>query len=62
VIYGLKQSLWAWFDMFSRIISKVGLQKCYSERSILIHRTSSGTMIHVVFVDAILLTEVMLVL
>ena len=55
-IYGIKQSPQAGFDKFSRIFSEVELQKYYSDHSVFIHRTSSDTMILVVYVNDIPLT------
>ena len=52
-IYGLKQSLRAGFDKFSR--TRLDFQKCYSHHSIFI-RSSSGAVILIVYVDY-LLTE-----
>ena len=56
-IYGLDQSSQTWFDKFSSIISEVGFQKCYSDHSAFVRRSSSGITILVVYVDDILLSE-----
>ena len=52
-----KQSPRAWFDKFRCIIAEGGFHKCYSDHSVFIHRSSSGSLILVVYIDDILLTE-----
>ena len=54
VIYGLKQSLRAWFKKFSRIVTEGGIQKCHSHHSVSIHYGSSSSVILVVYVDILL--------
>ena len=56
-INGLKQSLRALFDKFNHIITEVGFQKCYSDHSVFIHKTSCGTVTFAVYVDDILLSR-----
>ena len=56
-IYGLIKNSRALFDKFSRIITEVDFQNCYSDHSVFIRKTSPGTMIVIVYVNDILLTE-----
>jgi len=53
--YGLKQSPRAWFKKFSMVISGIGFAR-YSDHSVFIRHTKSGSVILVVYVDDILLT------
>ena len=56
-IYGLKQSLCAWFTKFSKVIGHVGLRMCNADHSVFVRQTSKGCVILNVYVDDILLTE-----
>ncbi|KAK8915915.1 hypothetical protein KSP39_PZI023039 [Platanthera zijinensis] len=55
-IYGLKQSLRAWFDKFNEVISVVGFARNAADHSLFIRKTSAGLVILTVYVDDILLT------
>ena len=55
-IYGLKQSLRAWFEKFSITISGIGFHRCHSDHSVFVRRTKSGIVVLTVYVDDILLT------
>jgi len=57
LIFGLKQSSQVLFDKFNCIISKVGLQKCYSNHFVFIRKTSSCIVLLVVYIDDIPLSE-----
>ena len=55
-IYGLKQSLKAWFQNFSLTISGIGFRRCHSDHYVFVRRTKSGIVVLTVYVDNILLT------
>ena len=47
-LYGLKQSLHAWFDKFSHAVETFGMQKSKSDHSVFYKKTSSGIILLVV--------------
>ena len=53
-IYGLNQSLRAWFEKSSRVVSKCGLQQCHSDHSIFICHCLIGYVILKMYVNDIL--------
>ncbi|KAL0361164.1 UNVERIFIED_CONTAM: Retrovirus-related Pol polyprotein from transposon RE1 [Sesamum radiatum] len=55
-IYGLKQSLRAWFDKFSRIIGEFGFSRCQVDHLVFVQTTGSVMIILAVYVDDILIT------
>ena len=55
-LYGLKQSLRAWFGKFSQAIEKFGLQKSKSDHSVFYRNSSSSIILLVVYVDDIVIT------
>ena len=55
-LYGLKQSLCAWFDKFSQVVEKFDMQKCKSDHSIFYRNSSSCIILLVVYVDDIVIT------
>ncbi|KAK8936549.1 hypothetical protein KSP39_PZI012592 [Platanthera zijinensis] len=55
-LYGLKQSLRAWFDKFSKIVSDVGFTRSSAEFSLFTRHRPTGTVILLVYVDDILIT------
>ena len=55
-LYGLKQSLHAWFGKFSQAIEKFCLQKSKSDHSVFYRNSSSGIILLVVYVDDIVIT------
>jgi len=57
VIYGFKQTLWAWFEKFSITISGIDFHRCHSNHSIFVRRTKSNLVILIVYFDDILLTR-----
>ena len=55
-IYGKQNSL-AWFEKFSRAVSKCDFQQCHSDHSIFIRHSSANFVILAVYIDNILLTK-----
>ena len=56
-LYGLKQSLRAWFDRFSSMVQKFSMTRNTSDHSVFYHHTSSGQCIYmIVYVDNIVIT------
>ena len=55
-LYGLKQSLCAWFDKFSQAIKTFGMQKSKSNHFVFYKNSSSGIILLVVYVDDIVIT------
>ena len=43
----------AWFEKLSMLISGIGFARCYSDHSMFVRRTKSGSVILVVYVDDI---------
>jgi len=56
VNYELNQSPRAGFEKFSIVISSIGFAHCHSDHLVFVHRTMSGSVIRVVYVDDILLS------
>ena len=57
VIYGLKQSLHAWFAKLSGLLSMFGFTSCATDPIVLIKKTQGGLVILAVYVDDVLLTR-----
>ena len=55
-LYGLKQSLRAWFGKFSQAIETFGMQKSKSDHSVFYKNSSSGIILLVVYVNDIVIT------
>jgi hypothetical protein len=55
-LYGLKQSLRAWFGRFSEVVLKFGLQRCQTDHSVFHLHTSAGYILLVVYIDDIVIT------
>ena len=55
-LYGLKQSLRAWFGKFSQAIETFGMQKNKSDHSIFYKNSSSSIILLVVYADDIVIT------
>ena len=55
-LYGLKQSLRAWFGKFSQAVEKFGMQKSKSDHSVFYRNSSLGIILLVVYVDDIVIT------
>jgi hypothetical protein len=55
-LYGLKQSLRAWFRRFSEVVLKFGLQRCQTDHSVFHLHTSAGYILLVVYIDDIVIT------
>ena len=55
-LYGLKQSPRAWFDKFSEVIEKFGMQKSKSDHFVFYRTSQAGIILLVVFVDDIIIT------
>ena len=55
-IYGLKQSLRAWFAKLSGLLSSYGFTSCIVDHTVLINKTQGDIVILVVYVDDVLLT------
>ena len=57
-IYGLKQSLKAWFDKFLGSLRDMGYYKCYHDHALFIKRGASGKIsILLVYVNGIIITR-----
>ena len=55
-LYGLKQSLRAWFDKFSQAVETFDMQKSKFDHSVFYKNFSSGIILLVVYVDDIVIT------
>ena len=55
-LYGLKQSLHAWFGKFSQVFEQFGMQKSKSDHSIFHKNSSSCIILLIVYVDDIVIT------
>ena len=55
-LYGLKQGPCAWFDKFSQVVEKFGLQKSKSDHFVFYRNSSSSIILLVVYVDNIVIT------
>lgn len=56
-LYGLKQSLRAWFNKFTKAVKRFGYVQCQIDRTMFVKHSSSGKMaILIVYVDNIILT------
>ena len=56
LLYGLKQSPYAWFGKFSAVIEKFGMQKSKSDHSVVYRNSQAGIILLVVYVDDIIIT------
>ena len=56
-LYGLKQSLCAWFDKFSQAVEAFGMQKSKSDHFVFYKNSSHDIILLVVYVDDIVITE-----
>ncbi|KAL5840222.1 hypothetical protein ACOSQ4_012830 [Xanthoceras sorbifolium] len=57
-LYGLKQSPRAWFDRFSKVLTKCGYTQGQADHTLFIKRSATGRIsILIVYVDDIVLTE-----
>ena len=56
-LYGLKQSLRAWFGKFNQAVKEFSMQKCKSKHSVFYRNSSSGIILLVVYVDDIVITR-----
>ena len=56
-IYGLKQSLRAYFDKFSQVANSNGLKRASSHHSIFVRYGEQGTIVLVVYVDDIAISS-----
>ena len=54
-LYGLKQSLCAWFGKFSQAVVKFGMQKSKYDHFVFYKTFSSGIILLVVYVDDIVI-------
>ena len=55
-LYGLKQSPRAWFDKFSEVIEKFGMQKSIFDHYVFYINSQAGIILLVVYVDDIIIT------
>ncbi|XP_077221768.1 uncharacterized protein LOC143855510 [Tasmannia lanceolata] len=55
-IYGLKQSLRAWFGRFSEAVMRFGLKQCAIDHSVFSYHSSAGCILLIVYVDDIIIT------
>ena len=55
-LYGLKQTLCAWFGKFNEVIEKFGAQKSKTDHSICYRNFQAGIILLVVYVDDIIIT------
>lgn len=56
-LYGLKQAPRAWFDTFSNFLIDYGFQCCKSDPSLFTYHHNNKSMVFLLYVDDILLTE-----
>ena len=56
-MYGLKQSLHAWFGKFSQAVEAFGMQKNKSDHSVFYKNSSSSIILLVVYVDDIVINR-----
>ena len=56
-LYGLKQSLRAWFEKFSNSVLDFFLHRCQADHSIFYLHTNSGNIFLLVYVDGIVITD-----
>ena len=56
-LYGLKQSLRAWFSRFSSVVQEFGMIRSAADHSVFYHHSFTGKCIHlIVYVDDIVIT------
>ena len=55
-LYGLKQSPHAWFDRFSSVVKKFGLNHSKSDHSVFYQQIDAGMILLLVYVDDIVIT------
>jgi len=55
-LYGLKQSLRAWFGKFNNVVKQFGIIQCEANHSTFYHHSSAGYVYLIVYVDDIVLT------
>ena len=56
-LYGLKQSLCAWFGKFSQAVEEFGMRKSKSDHSVFYKNSNSGIILLVVYSDDIVITD-----
>ena len=56
-LYDLKQSPHAWFEKFSEVIEKFGMQKSKSDHSVFYKNSQVGIILLVVYIDDIIIIE-----
>ena len=56
-LYGLKQSLGAWFGRFSEMVQKFYMQKSKCGRSVFYRNSNSNLILLVVYIDDIVIIE-----
>lgn len=57
VIYGLKQSLRAWFDQFSQVVFAARFKRSQDNHSVFMQHSSFGIVVLIVYVNDILLSS-----
>ena len=55
-LYGLKQSPYTWFDKFSEVIEKFGMQKSQFDHCVFYRNSQASIILLVVYVDDIVIT------
>ena len=56
-LYGLKQSPRAWFDRFTKAVTRVGYTQCQADHTMFVkHSSTSKKAILIVYVDDIIMT------
>jgi len=55
-LYGLKQSLRAWFGKFSNVVQQFGMTRCEADHSVFYQHSSTRCVYLIVYVDDIVLT------
>lgn len=57
VIYGLKQSLRAWFDQFTQVVFAARFKRSQDNHSVFMQHSSFGIVVLIVYVNDILLSS-----
>lgn len=57
-LYGLKQSLRAWFDRFTQAMKNFGYHQCRLDHTLFVQSTSAGkSTIHIVYDDIVVTSD-----
>ncbi|KAL9271889.1 Retrovirus-related Pol polyprotein from transposon RE1-like protein [Drosera capensis] len=56
-LYEVKQSPRAWFEKFSKIVQAIGFSRSSADFLLFVHRRSQGSVILLIYIDGIIITE-----